>query len=213
VDVIKFLLENAANPDIRNYEGENSVFLAVRWCKVDVLTILLDASANPNLYNKNAASALHLCVDFKAEDHARTLLMKGGDPNYQNNQGQTPFHVACERKESVLAQVFYESGADPEVRDADLWRAWDCCDEEFRTIVTEETPEVPLKPNVENLPEPDAKAWLYEGKCFVCQQLLADKLVLPCRHKVLCHNCSAQFFELYSSCPQCYMSVYAATQE
>lgn len=212
-EMISLLLDHGANPDIRNHEGENCVFLAIRWCDVDILGKLLDAGANPNLYNKEAASPLHICVDFLAYDAARVLLMKGADPNYQNNKGQTPFHVACVRREVMLAQIFYESGADPDVRDAELRTAWKCCDDDFKAKVLQEVPDDPIVEPAAKIPEQDSRQWLIDGKCFMCKNLVADKVVLPCRHKVLCEQCSSQFFEQYGSCPQCYMAVFAAVKE
>ena len=212
-EMIDLLLDKGANCDIRNYEGENSVFMAVRWCGVDILEKLLDAGANPNLYNKEAASPLHVCVDYLAYDAARALLMKQADPNYQNNNGQTPFHVACVRKEVMLAQIFYESGADPDVRDAELKTAWMCCDEEFKAKVLQELPDDPIVEPPGHVSEQNSRQWLIDGKCFMCKNLVADKVVLPCRHRVLCEQCSSQFFEQYSSCPQCYMAVFAAVKE
>jgi hypothetical protein len=184
----------------------------VRWCGVDVLNKLLDSGAAPNLYNKAAASPLHVCVDFIDVDAARALLVKGADPNYQNNAGQTPFHVACARRERELAQVFYQSGADLEVRDAELRTAWQCCDKEFKMAVTEEVEEQPEVDVPRGVPKVDSMQWLYDGKCFVCQRMPAERVVLPCRHNVLCRMCTQQFFERYSSCPQCAIAVFASVK-
>ena len=206
--MIDFLLGAGANPNIRNYEGENCVFLAVRWCGVDVLERILDAGGDPNLYNKAAASPLHLCVDFLASDAAQVILAKGANPDYQNSEGQTPLHLACARRELNLAQLLYDKGANPEVRDAQLRNVWGCCDAEFKAVVTREAPP-PEPPAPEGPPKPvDPMQWLIDGKCFVCQTEAADRGLLPCRHKVLCHNCASGFLEHYNSCPQCYMAIY-----
>lgn len=141
--------------------------------------------------------------------------MKGADPNYQNSEGQTPFHVACERGQEILAQIFYESGADPEVRDAQLRTVWKCCSEEFKAkVIPPPFDDGSLNKGNEGFISPqDSQKWLTDHKCFLCQQLDADRVLLPCKHKVLCHKCASQFFEQYSSCPQCYMAVYAAVKE
>jgi hypothetical protein len=210
--LISFLIDVRSNLDVRNHEGENSVFLAVRWCGVDVLNKLLDAGARADLYNKAAASPLHVCVDFLDVDAARALLVKGANPNYQNNAGQTPFHVACERRQLELAQLFYTSGSDVDVRDAQLRTAWACCDRQFKMDVANEV-EPEIVPEVHpRIPRVDSMQWLHDGKCFLCQRLAAERLVLPCRHKVLCRTCTGQFFERYSSCPQCYMAVFASVK-
>ncbi|OHT08235.1 hypothetical protein TRFO_23312 [Tritrichomonas foetus] len=193
---------------------ENSVFLAVRWGNTDILELLLNHNANPNIYNKSATSPLHLCVEFHAADAARLLLMKGADPNYQNNDGQTPFHVAVVNGDVQLSQIFYESGADPEIRDASLKIVWDCCSEDFMKEVTMAPPdEGPPPPPPEPLPRENSRQWLLDGKCFVCREMDADRYLLPCRHKCVCHSCSEQFFEQYSTCPDCYMAVFAAVKD
>jgi hypothetical protein len=210
--LISFLIDAKSNLDVRNYEGENSVFMAVRWCGVDVLNKLLDAGARPDLYNKAAASPLHVCVDFQDVDAARALLVKGANPNYQNNAGMTPFHVACERHELELAQLLYTSGADADVRDAHLRTSWACCDKQFKMDVANEVEPEEIPEIHHPIPRVDSMQWLHDGKCFVCQWMAAERLVLPCRHKVLCRNCTSRFFERYSSCPQCYMAVFASVK-
>jgi hypothetical protein len=58
--MIDFLIASKSNVNMRNYQGENSVFLAVRWYSVDVLNKLLDSGANPHLYNKTVAPVRRL---------------------------------------------------------------------------------------------------------------------------------------------------------
>lgn len=193
---------------------ENTVFLAVRWGNTDILEKLLSHNANPNTYNKNATSPLHLCVEFNNADAARILLMKGADPNYQNSDGQTPFHMAVLKGNVQLSQIFYESGADPEVRDAELRTVWKCCTDEFKDQVTMAPPdEGPPKPEEAAPPPEDPRQWLIDGKCFMCRENNADRLLLPCRHKVICQRCAEQFFEQFSTCPDCYMAVFASVKE
>ena len=188
--------------------------MAIRWGNTDILELLLNHNANPNIYNKTSASPLHLCVDLHAYDAARLLLMKGADPNYQNSDGQTPFHYAVIKKELPLAQIFYESGADPEIRDANLQIVWDHCTEEYKNQVMSITiEEPPPPPEPEPIPRVNSRQWLLDGKCFLCKEMDADRFLLPCRHKCLCHNCASQFLEQYSSCPDCYGAVFAAVKD
>ena len=175
--------------------------------------MLIDYAADPNLYNKLAASPLHLCVDYQAEEEARTLMLKGADPNYQDNDGKTPFHVAAQRRNVTMGSLFFESGADPEVRDANLHSVWDLCDEEYKEKIYPNDVQ-PSKPSskLDGPGEDDGMQWLRDEKCFMCKDNEADRILLPCKHRVLCHNCSNQFLEEYAVCPQCHMAVFAAVK-
>lgn len=214
-EIVELLLENGADPNIRNYDGENTVYCAIRWSEVDVCKALLDKGANPNIYNKIALSPLHVCVDLEKNDFLRLLLRNKADPDYQNSQGQTPFHVAVERGLEQLAASFATGGADPEVRDAELITVWNLNSAEFKDrCIPPEVPESILEKSSSNKSyASDELAWLKKGLCFFCQKFAADRIVLPCRHKVICHSCAPSFFEEHGECPQCEVAIWAAIKE
>jgi hypothetical protein len=175
--------------------------------------MIIDGGADPNFYNKQAASPLHVCVDYDAEEEARTLMLKGADPNYQDSKGMTPFHVAAERKCAKMASLFFQSGADPDVRDAELRTVWETCGPEFKQKIYPSEISKQKDSDDEAPPaEDDGKQWLRERKCFVCKTNDANRVLLPCRHLVLCHLCSAKFLEQFTYCPECEMAVYAAVK-
>lgn len=210
-NVITLLLSKNANPDIRNYEGETAIFIAIRYGHTDLFQQLIDAGANPNLYNKSAQYPLHICVEYKEGEASRNLMLMGADPNLQDNQGHTPFHIAAKNGDLETARIFTESGANPEIRNAQLQNVWDLCNEELINELN--PPEADPESAKQEAPPDDAEdplQWNKDGKCFVCRSYMADRILLPCRHRVVCQHCSSRFFEEHGKCPLCDSAVYAA---
>lgn len=214
-EIVVYLLEHQANPNIRNYEGECAIHVAIKWSSPKLIDAILEHGGNPNLYNKNAESPLHICVSLKLVEAARTLMLKGANLNYQDSNGQTPFHLAVSIESSEMSKLFFESGSDPDVKDANLKTVWDICSKELYQYLNPKPIEKATKPDsrIGLGSERDFEKWNEGKQCYVCKKNEANRVLLPCRHKVVCNNCSSKFFEENSSCPICSMAVYAAIKD
>eukprot|EP00796_Vickermania_ingenoplastis_P005410 gene5410-3897_t len=89
-DVTKYLLEQKADCNKADFQGNCCVhFCAIR-CDTTILKMLLDAGANPQVQNGDLNNPLHVAAlhqrpDSKEwEDLVATLLFAGCDPNQEN---------------------------------------------------------------------------------------------------------------------------------
>lgn len=142
-------------------------------------------------------------------------MSSGANPNYQDSQGKTPFHIAVSRNNETMSRLFCESGADPDVRDGQLQNVWDCCPEDLlnklNPVPSDDSKDVEAKADPDT--NEDKKSVGGERYCVVCNSRPADRFLLPCRHKVICHQCASDFFEGQTFCPECNMAVVAAVEK
>lgn len=135
VDVIKFLLEHGANPNLQNMYGETALFYAVRTvCMPDKIEILLNNGADPNIKDIcKYAPITHIFNDaegygFISDRYLRIvkhLLDNGAKADMPDNDGVTPLQMCVSLKDckgfdgnNILAMKFLiDSGADVNARD------------------------------------------------------------------------------------------------
>lgn len=90
VEVAKALIENGADVNIKNKDGENALFLNKN---VDVLRFLAEKGIKINHLNKNGENALFHTSDIRV---VKTLIKLGCSPFIKNNDG---FTHECKIKE------------------------------------------------------------------------------------------------------------------
>lgn len=89
-DVAKYLIDQGANVNKADYQGNCCVHFCATRCDPTMLKILLDAGANPHAQNAELnnplhVAALHQRADSKEwEDLLALLLFAGCDPNQEN---------------------------------------------------------------------------------------------------------------------------------
>lgn len=141
-------------------------------------------------------------------------MLYKADPRYQDSLGRTPFHTAVLNRDSEMSKLFLECGDDLAlVRDNSLKTVWDGVPEEFKkTVIPQDIPQPENNGNNKEAPPEDEYQWLKDKKCFMCRKMDAEKIVLPCRHCVLCNNCTPKFLETHFQCPQCKMAIFGAAR-
>ena len=135
VDVIKFLLEHGANPNLQNMYGETALFYAVRTvCMPDKIEILLKNGADPNIKDICKHTALvNIFNDaegcgFISDRYLRIvkhLLDYGAKPDIADMDGVTPLMRCVSLKDcegfdgnNILEmKLLIDSGADVNARD------------------------------------------------------------------------------------------------
>jgi len=95
-DIIRFLLENGADPNTRNDLGNTALALASASCKsCDVAPeILLKARADPNIQNNAGWTPLMVASSRGYVGGVETLLKYGADPRIMNNCRRTASEIA-----------------------------------------------------------------------------------------------------------------------
>jgi ankyrin repeat protein len=105
-DVIKVLIENNADINQQNIDGETCFHEAVESGRFKTVKLLIEYGANVNLKDKNGNTALHMAAsnyreieEFQKDvyDYDKVisiLLQKGLSPKTKNNFGKQPFDLS-----------------------------------------------------------------------------------------------------------------------
>ncbi|MFN4241559.1 MAG: ankyrin repeat domain-containing protein [Erythrobacter cryptus] len=86
---LRFLLENGADPNIRNRKGITPLQLAVALGFVDGAEILIKRGANVNISDQTGETPLIAAVHARNVPMVRLLLDKGADPDRPDNSGRS----------------------------------------------------------------------------------------------------------------------------
>lgn len=86
---LRFLLENGADPNIRNRKGIAPLQLAVALGYVDGAEILIKRGANVNISDQTGETPLIAAVHARNVPMVRLLLDKGADPDRPDNSGRS----------------------------------------------------------------------------------------------------------------------------
>ena len=117
-DIVKLLLQYGADPNSRDSDGRNSLFLAEGLFKRkehrNIVNLLLEHGADPNCLDKNRNTPL--MNNLFSISITESLLEHGADPNIRNFMDDTALLIARDYY-TVLALL--EHGADPNVKNED----------------------------------------------------------------------------------------------
>ena len=64
IKVIKFLLENGANPNLKNSSGKTALMMSLMRGIFEIIKILLENGANPEIEDLGHANAIDITIDF-----------------------------------------------------------------------------------------------------------------------------------------------------
>ena len=120
---IKSLIEQGANINQKNNEGDFPAKIAFMCGKQDIVKYLLEKGADINQQDRHGNALLHLASLEDNEEMITYLVELGADINQQNSFGQTPLHFStywsCLRekeKEKIMAYLI-DHGADANKKD------------------------------------------------------------------------------------------------
>ena len=95
---IKRLIEEGADPNVRNEEGLTAWMIAVKYDREDCFKALIEGGANVNLQDKYGQTALMLSAWWgKSEETLQMLIDAGADLNKTNERGMTALDYAKRR--------------------------------------------------------------------------------------------------------------------
>ncbi|WP_410543825.1 ankyrin repeat domain-containing protein [Wolbachia endosymbiont of Encarsia formosa] len=114
--ILKLLLENGADPNIKLLHNEASLYYYMVLDDSRIVELLLQYGADPNMVDKNGENPLFealLCDD----DHTMEILLKyGANPNMLGKNGRGPLYQAinCDNdKREKYLELLLKYGADP----------------------------------------------------------------------------------------------------
>jgi len=76
--VVKTLLEEGADPDVRNGDGMTMLHIAVRSNRSEVVKVLINGGANVNKFDEKDFTPLDYALDFPCEEEIVQLLLNAG---------------------------------------------------------------------------------------------------------------------------------------
>lgn len=85
---LNFLLQNRANPNLRDNRGVTPIELATSLRYIEAIEVLADAGANLDETNSTGETPLILAVHLGDTDLVKALLAKGADPDRADNSGR-----------------------------------------------------------------------------------------------------------------------------
>ncbi|MFN7158552.1 MAG: ankyrin repeat domain-containing protein [Erythrobacter cryptus] len=107
---LRFLLENGADPNIRNRKGITPLQLAVALGFVDGAEILIKRGANVNISDQTGETPLIAAVHQRNPELVRVLLAQGADPDHNDNSGRSARqYMELMSGNSLMKQIFQEA--------------------------------------------------------------------------------------------------------
>ncbi len=92
LNLMKVLLDNGADPNVRSSEGRHPLFYAVDRMNNDMVSLLLEHNSSPDPVDRETGETplFRAAADGNKTDIARLLLNAGANPNAKDRSGQTP---------------------------------------------------------------------------------------------------------------------------
>ncbi|CAH1792722.1 unnamed protein product [Owenia fusiformis] len=117
-DMINFLIELGAHPDVVDMKGRSPAMRAAEFGHVQCLECLTDkAHADMKLVDLEGKCIIHYCLLATQRHEAclKIVLAKGADVNTKANDGKPVFQSACEQGPDIeeMALMLLKKGADP----------------------------------------------------------------------------------------------------
>jgi hypothetical protein len=114
---VERLLEEGANPNAADLDGEGPLHVAARWGQVAIAEVLLTHGADPGAKALYGATPLQVSVLEAQVGAARALLSHGADANARDLFGKSPLHDAALRGNRELVALLLDYGADATAAD------------------------------------------------------------------------------------------------
>jgi len=125
IHILQALIENGANPNSTNEDGETPLHIASRIeIAPKIFKLILDNGTDVNIKNKDGNTALHLIVINHYHAKATNITIEtiklltdfGANINEKNNKGFTALHLASFYGNTDILGALISSGADIEAR-------------------------------------------------------------------------------------------------
>ena len=112
-ELLGFLLERGANPELPNSEGDTALLHAVRQNDPEAVNTLLLRKVNIEATDRNGHTALHLAFNLGHLELVPQLVAAGADLEKRDDQGRTALMRAVMAKRQDLAQLMLDRPEKP----------------------------------------------------------------------------------------------------
>ena len=108
---VKFLLENGAQINKKNRQGNSAIMFAVQYGHLDIMQMLLEKGADINDKNILGFTPLLYALDYHQTEIVEYLIENGAEVNVQTKNELTPIKIVKKDKDSLMVAYLVEHGA------------------------------------------------------------------------------------------------------
>jgi len=117
IDLVKLLLKNNADIELKTTHNQTPVMLAARYGHDEVVDILVGSNAQLDCVDSQMYTALHLAVIYGSLKVVGILVLIMQDLNPVDMKGRTPLHHAAKRGEVEVVKCLLEGNVDINLED------------------------------------------------------------------------------------------------
>jgi len=110
-DVVRYLLESGANPNLADSHGQTPLISAAEQNQLENIKLLVAHGAALNGQDNRGFTALRAAAEYDRVDIARVLIDSGADVNIRDNEGLSPLGAATKYGYSDLKNLLQQKGA------------------------------------------------------------------------------------------------------
>lgn len=114
---IKLMLEQGADINLRNDNGQTPLDLAIEGDDYPSAKFLIESGADVSARGNRARTALHHAAELERINIIDALIDAGADVNAMDEEGLTPFHLAVARERYNGWKLLLQNGADINAKD------------------------------------------------------------------------------------------------
>ena len=108
--VVKVLLTNNANADVRDYWGNTPLHISSLKRFTHISRLLIDSGYEINARNNSGESPLHSAVGSNDLAHVELLLKNNANADVRDHSGNTPLHISLIKGFTSISQLLIDSG-------------------------------------------------------------------------------------------------------
>jgi membrane protease YdiL (CAAX protease family) len=109
-DMVSFLLEKGADPNLKDKNGNTVLIYAAENDDLGSIKLLAKKGANLNAINEKGQTALRIAVESKHPDVVQLLIDLGANVNIADDQGTTPLEFARKSGYANSAELLEKNG-------------------------------------------------------------------------------------------------------
>ncbi len=116
-NVFAFLIENNANSQIKDKNGDTPLHLALRHGFPEIAKLLIENNVDSQIKDKNGDTPLHLALRHGFPEIAKLLIENNAAIQLQDVEGKTALHLALEYGFPEIAKLLIENNAAIQLQD------------------------------------------------------------------------------------------------
>ncbi|MCF6365667.1 MAG: ankyrin repeat domain-containing protein [Bacteroidales bacterium] len=115
VDLIKFYIEQGANPNEKEWTKKSALMFAVYTDNDEIVKLLIDAGANLEYSGYFNKTALMQAIDYNKYISAQVLIDAGANVNFKNEYHESCLSMAIAEANFPMIKLLIDNGANPKI--------------------------------------------------------------------------------------------------